>query len=1033
MAVLSNDIDGNGIASPLTDGLLLIRHLSGYTGSALTQGALGAGATRTDPTEIASYIDSVLNKLLYYTDPDTSVTSLRSTLDFDGDGGSPTAAGDGTLMARYLAGFRDGALTQGISAADGADVVRYIETGRTSASQIFFDEFGKIIDRNGLDLLGVKGSLAADRSDGSSASAAADPNLSGNGASPEFALAATNGAGAALQTLDFLLSTYGQSVMFNEIYMNGTLISRVAEGSPLDFGDEAYRDLINSGVDPGELTSQQGAAVLGVEEPIFVKAPDAAGYQYDALDGFGFNSFFIDPQVGGNLLLPSEFDLYLQNDVTHEWEYAATISGKNPAQVGINGFLHYEFAGGPVSSFRLYSRALPNEVLHDADNQTPPQLIATTGFLLSEPAGGSAMPPTIRMTPLAERQLFTSYGPVNVASPVFSSDTAPVTTTFGLTRSGADVIPTINSVPQDPIPLASAVEIRVEGHDNVDDTLILNTSGGPLTAPLVFNGGFRFDTLSVDSIDGAGVTIDLVNRDAISEVELVDMRGSGANQLILDHDAVIANDLFTQTLRVRGNADDSVVIGDGWILQGNTNIDGVNFSRYVQGRATLLIEAVATISAELPAGAGAASGSNNSTNTLSLTTVSNIGSSSGASSFDSGALALYIAAIGQHSVTNGDAEASAARAGAGSADGAAQVISASTSLLDAVPGSPISIFVAYSVASTGGSSTPGLHLRMHFDSSKLSLDSLSDVLPDGLSAADVQSEPAVGDLDGDPTTDAYVNLLWLDIDGNWPGEVPASLYTANFTVDASFSGTTHVNFTGDPAAGFDLVAPSIAIGGLPGDYNGDHSVDEADFDLWKSTFGTSVTPGEGADGNANGVIDAADYTVWRDHFGLSIPGVGAAAGEAASGGPAAAIVRSAALQSDFLTDGVRLEAAMPTATVDVSDLLPEFVKAIEGSAAFQFGTDLRRGRVHEFRGATRLLAVEPEVSILALLGANRVSAELAFTFDEDEFHLKVPDDRPDCGHEWYDAVDEVFSRSQLDEMKMAFVGVEKLGAQRYRF
>jgi len=55
---------------------------------------------------------------------------------------------------------------------------------------------------------------------------------------------------------------------------------------------------------------------------------------------------------------------------------------------------------------------------------------------------------------------------------------------------------------------------------------------------------------------------------------------------------------------------------------------------------------------------------------------------------------------------------------------------------------------------------------------------------------------------------------------------------------------------------------------IPGDYDQDGEVDEADYDVWKLNFGSgwNLT----ADGNLNGVVDAADYTIWRDNFGQSV-------------------------------------------------------------------------------------------------------------------------------------------------------------------
>lgn len=53
------DIDGNGHYDALTDRLLMIRYLFGLTGTSLTSGAIGTGPTRTTPADIAQYMDNI--------------------------------------------------------------------------------------------------------------------------------------------------------------------------------------------------------------------------------------------------------------------------------------------------------------------------------------------------------------------------------------------------------------------------------------------------------------------------------------------------------------------------------------------------------------------------------------------------------------------------------------------------------------------------------------------------------------------------------------------------------------------------------------------------------------------------------------------------------------------------------------------------------------------------------------------------------------------------------------------------------------
>ena len=81
------DIDGDGEAKALTDGLLVIRHLFGFSGEALTTGAVGQNASLSEAAAIAGLLDKAGDEL-------------------DIDGNDETGAlTDGLLLIRGLFGF----------------------------------------------------------------------------------------------------------------------------------------------------------------------------------------------------------------------------------------------------------------------------------------------------------------------------------------------------------------------------------------------------------------------------------------------------------------------------------------------------------------------------------------------------------------------------------------------------------------------------------------------------------------------------------------------------------------------------------------------------------------------------------------------------------------------------------------------------------------------------------------------------------------------------------------------------------------
>jgi hypothetical protein len=87
--------------------------------------------------------------------------------------------------------------------------------------------------------------------------------------------------------------------------------------------------------------------------------------------------------------------------------------------------------------------------------------------------------------------------------------------------------------------------------------------------------------------------------------------------------------------------------------------------------------------------------------------------------------------------------------------------------------------------------------------------------------------------------------------------------------------TSWTNGFASSSPGFALeraVPPSIET---TGDYNGDGTVNAADYTVWRDTLGQNVDPGTGADGEPDGTIDVADYNFWKSKFGNVIAGTGA--------------------------------------------------------------------------------------------------------------------------------------------------------------
>jgi hypothetical protein len=106
---------------------------------------------------------------------------------------------------------------------------------------------------------------------------------------------------------------------------------------------------------------------------------------------------------------------------------------------------------------------------------------------------------------------------------------------------------------------------------------------------------------------------------------------------------------------------------------------------------------------------------------------------------------------------------------------------------------------------------------------------------------------------------------------------PSFPWLLTATSSESFNPTlTQLQFTSPSVANFtvsnvwigDAASFFAATPAWSGDYNGDGVVSSADYNVWRSTIGSTIDLA--ADGNGNGTIDAADYGVWQANFGRTL-------------------------------------------------------------------------------------------------------------------------------------------------------------------
>jgi hypothetical protein len=116
-----------------------------------------------------------------------------------------------------------------------------------------------------------------------------------------------------------------------------------------------------------------------------------------------------------------------------------------------------------------------------------------------------------------------------------------------------------------------------------------------------------------------------------------------------------------------------------------------------------------------------------------------------------------------------------------------QIVSFNADTTHYYPSESFEVAIVYE--STDRGPATGVGIRVHYDSSQISIDSIAKTLRQG--KVGVQIKQDLSDYDNDPSTDRYINAGWADVNGAWPISIdqPVELVNLMLTTDADFRGT----------------------------------------------------------------------------------------------------------------------------------------------------------------------------------------------------------------------------------------------------
>jgi hypothetical protein len=121
----------------------------------------------------------------------------------------------------------------------------------------------------------------------------------------------------------------------------------------------------------------------------------------------------------------------------------------------------------------------------------------------------------------------------------------------------------------------------------------------------------------------------------------------------------------------------------------------------------------------------------------------------------------------------------------------------------------------------------------------------------------------------------FFGVVPPDIVWTLTSEQRSSLEAEAYTRAGFFKPTTDVGDSGLELRFDDLTYTGLgASAGLPGDFNGNHVVDAADYIVWRNNLGAGDESSLNGNGNGLGGVDELDYSYWRAHFGDTNLGAG---------------------------------------------------------------------------------------------------------------------------------------------------------------